>query len=79
MATLTYSTTVADDEIILWELARRAKASKTPPKNGQALLTIEFGHVLRGWEANRKADILAKIQTDPASVTAAEKQILGIP
>ncbi len=78
MAFLTYQTTLDEDVIIAWELARRTKSSKTPPKTGQALLGIEFGHILRGWQADRKAEALAKVQADPANLTIADKAILGI-
>ena len=78
MATLTYSTTVADDEIILWELARRATASTTPPKGAQALLLIEFGALIRKWQADRKAAIITKLQEAPASLTPSDKVLLGI-
>ena len=78
MATLTYTTDAAEDDIIVWELARRAKASKTPPKDAQALLTVEIGHLLRTWMADRKSEVVARLQTNPASITAADKTVLGI-
>ena len=78
MAILTYTTSTADDEIIVWELARRAKTSKTPPKNAQALLMLEFAHLLRQWGAARKAEAITKLQDDPSSLTANDKTILGI-
>ena len=77
-ATLTYVTTAAEDAAVAWELARRATASTTPPKDGQALLTIEFGHLLRTWAADRKAAVLRKVQDAPATVTAEDKALLGI-
>ncbi len=78
MASLTYQTTADEDAIIVWELARRAKSSATPPKSGQDLLGIEFGHVLRAWQADRKGEVLAKVQNDPANLTVPDKAILGI-
>lgn len=77
-ASFTYSTTADQDAIIAWELARRATASKTPPKDGQALLTIEIGHLLRTWQAGRKAEAIAKLQDDPTSLTVEDKVLLGI-
>jgi len=78
MATLTYTTNAAADDIILWELARRAKFSKTPPKDAQALFTVEVQHLLRTWIAARRAEAIAKWQVDPSSLTAQDKTILGI-
>ena len=78
MAILTYTTTTSEDEIITWELARRAKANKTSPKDAQALFGIEVGHILRTWVGDRKSVVLAKVQTDPASVTVEDKATLGI-
>jgi len=78
MATLTYTTDAAEDDIIVWELARRAKASKTPPKDAQELFTIEIGHLLHTWSAARKGEAVAKLLDDPSSLTIADKTILEI-
>ena len=78
MATLTYTTTIDEDATIVAELARRALVSKTPPKDGQALLTLEFGAVIRSWQAASKAELIEKVRLTPKLLTAADKLALGI-
>ena len=78
MAIITYETTAEADDIIAWELARRATASATPPKDAQALFLLEIGHLIRTWQSDRKGSVVAKLQADPTTITAADKTILGI-